>query len=221
MADAVNEPVNTARTSFTPLPDAKQAGDDYVPMPKGHEDGTLHAHARQTILREPHALYTLWKDEQDFPLWMEHVLSVTPGPDGVSHWVMGDPEDSTGKRIEFDSVIVEDVPGERIAWKSIAGAVEQHGSVTFAARRDGRGTLVTLLEHFKIGVVADKAAAVAKRSPAQTVIENLRHFKEMAETGEIPSVKGQPHGPRGVTGGIKEWMFGETNPTPPGSSEGA
>jgi hypothetical protein len=51
------------------------------------------------------------------------------------------------------------------------------------------------------------------------VKENLRHFKELAETGEIPSVKGQPHGPRGVIGGIKEWMYGETNPTPPGTSD--
>jgi hypothetical protein len=81
--------------------------------------------------------------------------------------------------------------------------------------------LVTLQQEFKVpgGSLGNAAAAAAKRSPAQTIKENLRHFKQLAETGEIPSVKGQPHGPRGVVGGIKEWMYGETRPTPPGTGK--
>ena len=220
MADDVQRPVNTARTSVTLIPDAKQAGEHFNPLPDGSKDGWTHAHARQTILVEPQALYELWKDETSFPLWQEHVVSVTPLEGKKSHWVMGNPEDPDGKRVEFDSEIVEDVPGRKIAWKSIAGEVEQSGEVEFHPRRDGRGTVVTLIQHFKVGLLGNAAAGVAKRSPKQTVIEDLRHFKELAETGEIPSVKGQPHGPRGISGGIKEWLYGETNPTPPGTSEG-
>jgi len=212
-------PVNTARQSFSLLPEAKQQGEHYVRLPDEHKDGWLSAHARQTILVEPQALYELWSDVTAFPLWQEHVVSVTPIGEKQSHWVMGNPEDPDGKRIEFDSEIVEDVPGEKLAWKSIAGDVEQSGEAQFHARRDGRGTVVTLIQHFKVGALANAAASTAERGPRQTVIENLRHFKELAETGEIPSVKGQPHGPRGVSGGIKEWMYGETNPTPPGTSE--
>lgn len=218
MAD-VSKPVNTARQTFTPLPDAKQPGDHYTALPTGHEDGWAHAHARQSILLEPQALYSMWRDQEKFPLWQEQVVSVTPTGPGKSHWIMGNPEDEKAARIEFDSEITEDVPGSKIAWKSIGGDIEQNGVVTFAARRDGRGTVVTLIQHFKIGAVANTAAAVAKRSPKQTVIEDLRHFKALAETGEIPTVKLNSHGPRGVSGGIKEWMYGETNPTPPGTSE--
>ena len=215
----VAEPVNTARKTFTPLPDAKQTGDHYIALPVGHKDGWVHAHARQSILVEPKALYDLWHDEVKFPLWQEQVVSVTPLSGGKSHWVMGNPEDSDGNRIEFDSEIIEDVPGSKIAWKSIGGDIEQSGEVTFAARRDGRGTVVTLIQHFKVNAVVNAAAAVAKRSPNQTVIEDLRHFKALAETGEIPTVKNNSHGPRGLSGGVKEWMYGETNPTPPGTSE--
>ena len=218
MAQDVPTPVNTARQSFTPLPDAKQRGEEYVALPNEHKDGWVHAHARQSILVEPMALYKLWSDVTKFPLWQEHVVSVTPSGK-QSHWVMGNPEDEDGKRIEFDSEITEDVPGSKIAWKSIAGDIEQQGEVHFAARKDGRGTVVTLLQQMKIGAIANAAAATAKRGPVQTVTENLRHFKQLAEAGEIPSVKGQPHGTRGITGGIKEWMLGETNPTPPGTSE--
>ena len=218
MAEAVEAPVNTAPASFSVFPAAKQQGEHYVALPDEQKDGWVHAHARQTILVEPQALYALWSDSTKFPLWQEHVVSVTPVADKQTHWVMGNPEDPDGKRIEFDSEITEDVPGSKLAWKSIAGDVEQAGEVQFHARRDGRGTVVTLIQHFKIGALANAAASTAKRGPRQTVIEDLRHFKELAETGEIPSVKGQPHGPRGISGGIKEWMYGESNPTPPGTS---
>ena len=219
MAEEVQKPINTAPSSFAPLPDARQPGNHYVPLPKGSKDGFTHAHARQTILVEPQALYQLWSDITLFPLWQEHVVSVTPTGPKQSHWVMGNPEDEDGKRVEFDSEITEDIPGSKIVWRSIAGDVHQGGEVTFEARQDGRGTLVTLVQYVKVGAVASALGSVAKRGPAQTVIEDLRHFKQLAETGEIPSVKGQPHGPRGASGGIKEWMYGETNPTPPGTSE--
>ncbi len=216
----IPEAVNSARQSFSLLPDAKQAGDHYVRLPDEHKDGWSHAHARQTILLEPETLYKYWSNVTSFPLWQEHVVSVTPTGEKTSHWVMGNPDDPDGKRIEFDSEITEDVPGQKIAWKSVGGDVEQSGQVEFHARRDGRGTVVTLIQHVKISALANAAASTAERGPRQTVIENLRHFKELSETGEIPSVKGQPHGPRGISGGIKEWMYGETNPTPPGTSQG-
>lgn len=219
MAQKFAKPVNTARQSFTLLPDARQPGEHYVAIPQKAEDGWVHAHARQTILVEPKVLYELWSDVASFPLWQEHVVSVTPTAAKQTHWVMGDPEDEKGTRVEFDSEIVEDIPGEKIAWKSIAGDVEQSGAVEFHTRRDGRGTLVTLTQHLKIGAITNAVASTVERGPKQTVIENLRHFKELAETGEIPSVKGQPHGPRGISGSVKKWMYGETNPTPPGTGQ--
>ena len=218
MAEAVQKPVNTARQTFTPLPEAKQAGSHYHPLPNEVEDGWVHAHARQSILAEPQALYAMWSEVEKFPLWQEHVVSVTRTGAKTSHWVLGNPDDPKGKRIEFDSELTEDVPGSKIAWRTTGGDVEQHGEVQFAERRDGRGTLVTLVQHFKMGALANAAASTAERGPKQTVIEDLRHFKQMAEAGEIPSVKGQPHGPRGISGAVKEWMYGETNPTPPGTS---
>lgn len=213
------------RTSSSTSP-ATSGGEHYTPLPQKKEGGYVYAHAVQTILADSETLYKLWSDVASIPLWQEQVVSVTPQPDDqserVSHWVMGNPEDPDGKRVEFDSEVYESTPGSRIAWRSIAGDVEQTGEVNFVPVQKGEltGTRVTLMQTVKVpgGVVGNAAAAVAKRSPQQTVIENLRHFKELVESGEIPSVKGQPHGPRGVTGGIKEWALGETNPTPPGTS---
>ena len=197
-----------------------QAGVAYQPLPEKTEDGYVTAHAVQSILAEPQRLYALWRDMESIPLWQEFVVSVKDLGGGKSHWVMGNPEEADGKRIEFDSEIERDEPGKRLGWKSITEGVEQEGVVTFEPNENGRGTRVTLIQKQKVpgGVLGNAAAATAKRGPKQIVIEDLRHFKEMAETGEIPSVAGQPHGPRGITGKTKEWMLGENNPTPPGTS---
>lgn len=199
------------------------AGEHYVPLVDKTEEGRVYSHAVQTIQGTPGDLYQYWSDVSSIPLWQEHVVSCTPTGAGVSHWVMGNPEDPDGKRIEFDSQLVEDEPGRRLAWQSIGGDVEQSGAVTFTQHPSGRGTVVLLQQIVKMpgGAIGNAIASTAKRGPGQTVIENLRHFKEMVEAGEIPSVKGQPHGPRGISGATKEWMYGEKNPTPPGTSEAA
>ena len=201
---------------------APQGGEQYTPLPQKKHDGLVDAHAVQTILADAETLYKLWSDVSSIPLWQEFVVSVRPLSENTSHWVMGNPEDPDGKRIEFDSEVYESTPGSRIAWRSISGDIEQTGEVNFTPVQKGdfSGTRVTLLQTVKVpgGVVGNALAAAAKRSPQQTVVENLRHFKQLVETGEIPSVKGQPHGPRGATGAVKEWALGETNPTPPGTS---
>lgn len=199
------------------------AGEQYVPLVDKTEDGRVYSHALQTINADADALYAFWKDVDSFPLWMERVVSCTPVDDNVTHWVMGNPEDEKGARVEFDSKIVEDEPGRKLAWESTTSGIDQSGSVTFTPHPAGRGTIVQLRQVVRVpaGAIGNAAVSVAERGPRQIVIEDLRHFKEMAEAGSIPSVKGQPHGPRGFSGSVKEWMYGETNPTPPGASKSA
>ncbi len=206
-----------------PFPKAAQAGAHYAPLPKKSKDGRVVAHSVQTILVEPQALYELWSDVESIPLWQEHVVSVTKLSESRSHWVMGNPEDADGKRIEFDSEVIENVPGKRIAWQSVTEGVDQSGIVTFDPHYAGRGTVVTLVQDVKVpgGTLGALVGAIAERGPEQTVIEDLRHFKELAESGEIPTVEGQPHGPRGAIGNMKRWMYGETNPTPVGTQDQA
>lgn len=218
MIQPTNEEGNRSATVRFPLAGPRRSR--YSPPPTKTQDGSVRGHAVQTILAEPQTLYMLWRDVNTIHLWQEFVVSVQPVSSTVSHWVMGNPEDADGKRVEFDSQISEDIPGEKISWESISDNVDLSGTVTFEPAPSGRGTRVTLLQNVKVpaGLFGNAIAGIAMRSPGQLVLEDLRHFKQLAEAGEIPSVKGQPHGPRGASGGIKEWMYGETNPTPPGTS---
>lgn len=214
------EHVSRLETGLPPFPAGQGKGSVFSPLKQDMKDGEMRAHAVQTVLADQRGLYELWRDVSISPRWMEYVISVDVKSDTVSHWVMGDPEDPDGKRIEYDTEIVEDVPGERIAWRSITEGIDESGEVIFSPDPAGRGTRVTLQESAKVpgGKLGNAAAGLAKRTPRQIVIEDLRHFKQLAESGEIPTVAKNPHGPRGLVGSFKKRMYGENNPTPPGTS---
>ena len=69
-----------------------------------------------------------------------------------------------------------------------------------------------------MGKWASAWETISGRNPKQAVIENLRHFKALAETGEIPRIQGQPRGPRGTTANLKKRVYGENIVTPPGDA---
>lgn len=188
----------------------------YMPPPKG-KDGKLWIRTSALIQGDLLDLYNRWRDLQSIPLWQEQIKKVTPTGETTSHWVM-QPGDKT---IEWDSEILADEPGRRIAWRSIAGDSNNAGEVVFETAPGGRGIMVTVLQEFRLGQLASALETIVGRNPKQAVIENLRHFKALAETGEIPRTAGQPHGPRRTVAGAKASMYGEKVATPPGHNRKA
>jgi uncharacterized membrane protein len=184
----------------------------YLPPPTD-KDGKLWVRTSAVIQADPDQLYTLWRDIESIPLWQEEIVSVTSTGEFTSRWTMK----SGDKTIEWDCEILADEPGRRIAWRSISGESNNAGEVIFERAAGGRGSMVTVLQEFRMGKLASFWETLTGRNPKQAVIEDLRHFKAFAETGEIPRIQGQPHGPRGTAGGLKESAYGEKIPTPPAS----
>ena len=214
------EHVSRLDSGLPEFPAAAGRGAIFSPLPQDTKEGQMRAHTIQTIGADAQSLYALWRNVSLAPRWMEYVISVEQKSPTISHWVMGNPEDPKGHRVEYDTEIIEDIPGEKIAWRSLDETVKESGEVIFRPATGKRGTVVLLQETAVIpgGGLGVAAAAVAKRSPRQIVIEDLRHFKQLAETGEIPNVERNPHGPRGFIGSLKERLYGENNPTPPGTT---
>jgi uncharacterized membrane protein len=133
--------------------------------------------ARQatTIHRPPEEVYALWRRLDQLPRFMTWVESVQDLGDGRSHWKVRTP---IGKVIEYDAEIVEDVPGHRIAWRSLPGApVANRGQVTFLAAPGNRGTEVIV----DIQVAAPLGTTIAGAEAKG----DLRRLKQMLETGEV------------------------------------
>lgn len=181
--------------------------------PPEDKDGKLWVRTSALIQAASEELYALWRNVETAPAWQEQILHVTVTGDRTSHWVM----ESDGKTIEWDSELLADEPGKRIAWRSTGGDSDNAGEVIFEDATGGRGTMVTVLQEFRMGKLASAWETLVGRNPKQAVIENLRHFKALAETGEIPRTQGQPHGDRGMIGKMKASTYGEQTPTPSGS----
>lgn len=117
---------------------------------------------------------------------MTHLDRVIETDDGRSHWVVKGPGDLS---VEWDAEIINEVENKLIAWQSTAGSdVATAGSVTFSEARAGRSTQVSV--HLQYAPPAGTAGAlIAKlfgRDPAHTIREDLRHFKQLLEAGEVP-----------------------------------
>jgi uncharacterized membrane protein len=184
----------------------------YLPPPEDR-DGKMWVRTSVIIQADPGELYARWHDIESAPGWQEDLKEVVKTGDRTSHWVLYKDD----KTVQWDSEIVADEPGKRIAWRSTGGDLENAGEVVFEAAPNGQGTMVTLLQEFRLGKLASAWETLVGRNPKQAVIENLRHFKALAETGEIPRTQGQPHGPRGVIGGGKASAYGEKIAVPQGA----
>jgi uncharacterized membrane protein len=152
--------------------------------------GTRGVHVRESIrLEVPLAeVYGFWRRLENLPRFMTHLDRVTERSDGTSHWVAVGP---AGLTVEWDAEIINEIENKLIAWRSLPGSdVVTAGSVNFAGARTGRSTQVSV--HFQYAPLAGKAGALVAslfgREPSQTVREDLRHFKQLLEAGEIPRV---------------------------------
>ncbi len=210
MSEMLKEKPNAEELPRTAGPGVIRDG-RYMPAP-ADGDGKMWVRTTMLVNADSQDLYGVWHNVEAVPLWQEEIASVVRTGPTTSHWVM----ESGSGNIEWDSEIVADEPGKRIAWKSIGGDSENAGEVVFEEAPGGRGTMVTVLQEYRMSKLASAWETLRGRNPRQAVIENLRHFKALVETGEIPRTQGQPHGPRGTIGGIKESAYGENVATPPG-----
>ncbi|WP_213805174.1 SRPBCC family protein [Granulicella sp. dw_53] len=212
MATMLNEKPNAEE-----LPSTGAAGmildGRYLPPPED-KDGKIWIRTSALIQAEPQNLYELWRNVEAAPSWQEQITQVIATGERTSHWAM----ESDGKTIEWDAEILADEPGKRIAWHSIGGDADTAGEVIFEVAPGGHGTMVTVLQEFRMGKLTSAWETIVGRNPKQAVIENLRHFKALAETGEIPTIQGQPNYDRGMIGKLKASTYGETVPTPSGTN---
>ena len=112
---------------------------------------------------------------------LDDLESVTDLGDGHSHWVALGPGNA---RVEWDSEIVNDIPGELIAWKTIGTPDIAHaGSVHFTARAGGRVTVVRLVMDYEPpgGRFSAFAAKFIGESPDERVDADLRRLKSLLE----------------------------------------
>lgn len=147
-----------------------------------------------TINAPVEELYNFWRNFENLPRFMTHLESVAVQNDLRSHWKAKAP---FGTTVEWDAEIISEVPNELIAWRSLENAdVSNAGSVHFTPATGGRGTTVKVSLSYEppAGKLGAAIAWLTGEEPSVQVEEDLRRFKRLMETDELPTIEGQPAG---------------------------
>ncbi|MGW2021770.1 SRPBCC family protein [Streptomyces decoyicus] len=122
-----------------------------------------------------HTAYNQWTQFEEFPKFMEGVERITQLDDRHNRWTTK----VGGVRREFDTEIVDQLPDDRIAWRTTTGDTQQKGLVSFQ-RLDETHTRVELVMDIEPTGVAEKAADVSG-TIARRIKGDMRRFKDHIE----------------------------------------
>lgn len=165
-----------------------------------HGSGAVRVRKSLNINRTPEACYRFWRDFENFPSFMQHVDEVRAIDATRSHWRVRAP---LGHQVEWTAEIVSDIPSQQLGWRTLPdSAIEHAGVVRFAPGIGGRGTRIELDLSYRtpLGKAGAQLAKLFGEEPSQQIDQDLRRFKQLIETGEIPTTTGQSAGRRSLLG---------------------
>jgi uncharacterized membrane protein len=124
--------------------------------------------------------YDQWTQFEEFPRFMEGITKVTQHGDKQVYWHAN----IGGVEKEWDSVITEQTPDQRISWRSTTGA-QNDGTVSFRPLGDASTEVMLHLDYEPEGIVeniGDALGIVERR-----VEGDLQRFKEFIEQRGVES----------------------------------
>jgi uncharacterized membrane protein len=119
--------------------------------------------------------YNQWTQFEEFPKFMEGVQEVKQLDDTHLHWKAN----IAGKDKQWNAVITEQKPDQRIAWKSTDGA-KNAGVVTFHRLSDSKSKVMLQMDYEPEGAVENVGDAVGAVS--LRVAGDLDRFKNFIES---------------------------------------
>jgi uncharacterized membrane protein len=120
-------------------------------------------------------VYDQWMHFERFPKFMEGVEEVRQVDERHLHWVA----EIDGKKKEWDAEIYEQIPEQRIAWRSTEGM--RNSGVVELLRKDDRHTRVTLKVDYEPEVSSEHSDE-ALEMVTQRVEGDLERFKKLVQS---------------------------------------
>ena len=130
------------------------------------------------------AVYEQWIQFEGFPMFMNGVKEVRKIDDTYLRWKA----EIGGKTKSWDAEIVEQLPGQRISWRSTSGA-ENSGAVTFVSLTPTKTRVILYLSYDPKGLfenLGDNLGMVLAK-----VSGDLNRFKAFIESRGVPVESGR------------------------------
>lgn len=149
-------------------------------------------------------VYAFWRQLENLPRFMDHLVCVKVLDARRSHWVAKGP---AGIEVEWDAEIINEIPNELLGWRSLEGSeVDNAGSVRFEPQPGG-GTMIHVSMQYNppAGALGAAIASLFGQNPKKQIKEDLQRFKELMETGSITTKGRSSNEPeRNVEAGAKK-----------------
>jgi uncharacterized membrane protein len=174
--------------------DVNTTGEDNSGSPYGKgRSGKIHVSKSVTINKSQDELYEFWRNPENLPQFMSHLESVKRIDNKRSHWKAKAP---FGSSVEWEAEITSDQQNERIGWQSVENSDVPNSGVVEFLPTSNRGTevRVTLTYEPPAGKIGSLIAKLFGEEPGQQVEDDLRHFKQLMESGTITTIEGQTSG---------------------------
>ena len=119
-------------------------------------------------------VYNQFTQFEEFPKFMDSVHEIKQIDDKHLHWRA----DIAGKEVQWDAEITEQIPDERIAWRSTSGPMNA-GVAMFRKLSDGKTRITLKMDYEPRGIdekVGDAIGLVGMQAKS-----NLKRFKKLLE----------------------------------------
>lgn len=143
-----------------------------------------------TVHKPVAEVYASWRELENLPDFMTHLEEVTVTGTKTSVWKAAIPG-GLGT-VEWEATIVEDLPNERISWRSNEGAsIQNEGTVNFHAE----GRFITEIEvelsyRAPAGKIGEGIARLLNPVFERMILQDISNFTEYIETGSIHAMAG-------------------------------
>lgn len=150
----------------------------------------VHLHSIVHIDRSAEDIYRFWRDFPQLQQSMSYVKHIREEEPGHTRWEVQGPR---GPALVWESEITEDVPNQRIAWRSLEGSqIHNEGRGEFRKHSNNRGTdvAVNLIFEPPGGTIGAAVGGFLNGLENSLLTQNLYDLKARLESGEIPA---SPH----------------------------
>jgi uncharacterized membrane protein len=146
--------------------------------------------ATYTINKPREEVYAYWRNFENLPAFMKHLENVVVKDEKTSTWTAKVPG-GVGT-VTWDAVIQEEEMNRLICWTSLPGStIDNAGEIRFVDAPGNNGTEIHAEISYRLpaGDAGSVAGKLINPFVERMVKEDLRRFKSLMETGEIPTPK--------------------------------
>lgn len=152
----------------------------------------IDAEARITVNKPPTEVYRFWRELENLPRFMANLVRVEQVAPAAYRWTARLPA-PWRREFTWEARVTEDDEGRWIAWRSDQGAaVGNAGIVRF--RRSPQGTEVHVDTRLRLPIPGVGRLLSVGDLASRVLAQDLRRMRQLLETGEITTTRGQSSG---------------------------